>query len=105
MAERFPSGQKGSAPFGQGRRQLWLRGAGSSPERIIIITQTSCFSGSPETGSFQVHGQDMERVGKPVQEGPSELFTAEHLRPLGKLQVGGNDQGLPIVALNHHLEE
>jgi hypothetical protein len=44
-------------------------------------------------------------VGKAIQQGSGELFAAEHLRPLGKLQVGGDDQRLPLVALGYHLEE
>ena len=44
-------------------------------------------------------------MGQPVQQGPGQLFTAEHLRPLGKVQIGGHDEGLPLIALGGHLEE
>jgi hypothetical protein len=47
----------------------------------------------------------MGMVGQPVQQSPGELFTAEHLRPLGKLQVGGQDERLPLIALGRYLEE
>jgi hypothetical protein len=33
------------------------------------------------------------------------LFTTEHLRPLGKVQVNGHDKRLALVTLGHHLEE
>jgi len=44
-------------------------------------------------------------MGQPVQQGPGQLFAAEHLWPLGKVQIGGHDEGLPLVALGRYLEE
>jgi hypothetical protein len=55
--------------------------------------------------AFPIHGQDVGMVGQPVQQGPGQLFAAEHLRPLGKVQIGGHEEGLPLVALGCHLEE
>ena len=44
-------------------------------------------------------------MGQPIQQGPGQLFAAEHLRPWGKVQIGGQDEGLPLIAPGRHLEE
>ncbi len=44
-------------------------------------------------------------MGQAVQQGSGELFTVEDLGPLGEVQVGGHDDGLPFIAFGNHLEE
>ena len=58
-----------------------------------------------EPVAVAVHFQDMDVVGEPVQQGSGEPLRAEHVGPLGKRQVGGYEDGAPLVALAEDLEE
>ena len=44
-------------------------------------------------------------VSEPVQQRPGEPFRAEALGPLVEGQVGGDQDGAPLVALGEDLEE
>ena len=44
-------------------------------------------------------------VGEPVQQGSGEPLRAEYAGPLVKRQVGGDQDGAPLVALAEDLEE
>ena len=44
-------------------------------------------------------------VGEPVQQDSSETLQAEDLGPLVEGQVGGHQDGAPLVALAEDLEE
>ena len=59
----------------------------------------------PEPIAFTIHGQDVGMMGQPVQQGPGQLFAAEHLWPLGEVQISGHDERLALVTLGHYLEE
>ena len=58
-----------------------------------------------ESVAVAVHFQDMDVVGEPVQQGSGEPLRAEHVGPLVKRQVGGDQDGAPLVALAEDLEE
>ena len=59
----------------------------------------------PETVAVAVHLQDVDVMGEPVQQGSSQAFRAEDLGPLIEGQVGGDQDGAPLVALAEDLEE
>jgi len=44
-------------------------------------------------------------VGQSVQQGTGKLLRAEDLGPLRELEVRGQDQGLPFIAVGNDLEE
>ena len=44
-------------------------------------------------------------MGTPVQQRPGEPFRAEDLGPFVEREVGGHQDGAPLVALAEHLEE
>ena len=58
-----------------------------------------------EAVAVAVHLQDMDVVGEPVQQHAGEAFRTEHLGPLIERQVGGDQDGAPLVALAEDLEE
>ena len=58
-----------------------------------------------EAVAVAVHLQDMDVVGEPVQQRAGEAFRTEHLGPLIERQVGGDQDGAPLVALAEDLEE
>ena len=58
-----------------------------------------------EAVAVAVHLQDVDVVGEPVQQRAGEAFRSEHLGPLVERQVGGDQDGTPLVALAEDLEE
>ena len=58
-----------------------------------------------ETVALAVHLQDVEVVGEAVQQRAGEAFRSEDLGPFVEGQVGGDQDGAPLVALAEHLEE
>jgi hypothetical protein len=44
-------------------------------------------------------------VGEPVEGGAGEAFVAEHLGPVFKAEVSGEDDALPFVGIGNHVEE
>ena len=50
-----------------------------------------------EAVALAVHLQDVDVVGEPVQQRPGEPFRAEDLSPLVEGQVGGRQDGAPLV--------
>ena len=58
-----------------------------------------------EAVAVAVHLQDMDVVGEPVQQRAGEAFRSEHLGSLVERQVGGDQDGAPLVALAEDLEE
>ena len=56
-----------------------------------------------ESVAVAVHLQDMDVVGEPVQQRAGEAFRSEHLGPLVERQVGGDQDGAPLVALAEDL--
>ena len=55
--------------------------------------------------THHVHFQDMDMVGEPVQQSPSQAFRAEYLRPLIERQGGGHQDRAPLVALAEDFEQ
>ena len=58
-----------------------------------------------ETVAVAVHLQDVDLVGEAVQQSAGEPLGAEHVGPLVEGQVGGDQDGAPLVALAEDLEE
>jgi len=46
----------------------------------------------PEPEAFPIHSQDVGMVGQPVQQSAGQLFAAEHLWPMGEVQISGHDE-------------
>ena len=64
--------------------------------------------GSPaalESVALAVHLQDVHVVGEAVQQRAGEPFRAEDLGPLIEWEVGGHQDGAPLVALAEDLED
>ena len=57
-----------------------------------------------ETVAVAVHLQDVNVVGEPVKQSAGEPLGAEHVGPLVEGQVGGDQDGAPLVALGEDLE-
>ena len=55
--------------------------------------------------AFAVGFEDVDAVGQPVEHGPGEPFAAQHLRPVFKRQVGGDDEAGALVSAGHDIEE
>ena len=58
-----------------------------------------------EAVAVAVHLQDVDVVGEPVQQRAGEALRTEDLGPLIEGQVGGDQDGAPLVALAEDLEE
>ena len=58
-----------------------------------------------EAVALAVHLQDVHVVGEPVQQRSGEAFRAEDFGPLVERQIGGHQDGAPLVALGEDLEE
>ena len=58
-----------------------------------------------EAVAVAVHLQDVDVVGKTVQQGSGEPLRAEDCGPFVKGEVGGDQDGAPFVALAEYLEE
>ena len=59
----------------------------------------------PEVVAVAVHIQDVDVVGETVQQRSGQAFRPEDLGPLVEGQVGGHQDGAPLVALAEDLEE
>lgn len=70
---------------------------------------------SPGPGPLAVHGlgeaialagedHNVGVVDQPVDEGGGQAVVAENGVPLAELQVGGNDEAAPFIAVRDHLE-
>lgn len=44
-------------------------------------------------------------MGQAIQWGSRELLTVEDLGPRGEIQVRGQDNGLPLIAIGNYPEE
>ena len=71
---------------------VWRLGSGVLPAALEAV-------------AVAVHLQDVNVVGESVQQRPGEPFGAEHVGPLVKGEVGGDQDGAPFVALAEDLEE
>ena len=58
-----------------------------------------------EAVAVAVHLQDMDVGGEPVQQRAGEAFRPEDRSPFVEGQVGGDQDGAPLVALAEDLEE
>ncbi len=58
-----------------------------------------------ESVALAVHLQDVDVMGEPVQQRPGQPLRAEDLGPFVEGQVGGHQDGAPLVALAEDLEE
>ena len=58
-----------------------------------------------ESVAVAVHLQDVDVVGQAVQQCAGETLRPEDFRPLVEGQVGGDQDGAPLVALAEDLEE
>ena len=85
-----------------------------SNAQLLAILAYNLLSQSP--GSLAVHGlgetvalpgedHDMGVVDQTVNEGGDEAVVAKDGIPLAKLQIRGNDEAFPLVAVGDHLEK
>ena len=58
-----------------------------------------------EPVALAVHFQDVDVVGEAVQQRAGKAFRAEDLSPLIEGEVGGHQDGTPLLALAEDLEE
>ena len=58
-----------------------------------------------EAVAVAVHLQDMDVVGEPVQQRAGEAFRPEDRSPFVEGQVGGDQDGTPLIPLAEDLEE
>ena len=58
-----------------------------------------------EAVAVAVHLQDVDVVGETVQQRTGQPFRPEDFGPFVEGQVGGDQDGAPLVALAEHLEE
>ena len=65
----------------------------------------SVLSATLETVAVAVHLQDVDVVSEAVQQGPGQALRAEDLGPLVEGQVGGHQDGAPLLALDEDLED
>ena len=95
--------------MGAGRGQVRSRGPQVRSESGVFRLVRDLVGGAlpavPEAVAVAVHLQDMDVVGEPVQQRAGEAFRSEHLGPLVEGQVGGDQDGAPLVALAEDLEE
>ena len=61
-------------------------------------------SGSPRP-AVAVHLQDVDVVGEPVQQRDGEALRTEYFGPFVEGEVGGDQDGAPLVALAEDFEE
>ena len=61
-------------------------------------------SGSPRP-AVAVHLQDVDVVGEPVQQRDGEALRTKHFGPFVEGEVGGDQDGAPLVALAEDFEE
>ena len=58
-----------------------------------------------EAVTVAVHLQDMDVVGEAVQQRAGEAFRAKHCGPFVEGEVGGDQDGTPLVSLAEDFEE
>ena len=58
-----------------------------------------------QPGTLAIHLQDVDAVGEAVQQRSGETLRSEDLGPFVERQVGGDQDGAPLVALADDLEE
>ena len=63
------------------------------------------FSWARSPATVAVHLQDVDVVGETVQQRSGQALRPEHLGPFVEGQVGGDQDGAPLVALAEDLEE
>ena len=73
--------------------------------RIIRDLGGGVLPATPEPVAVAVHLQDKHVVGEAVQQGSGQPLRAEYLGPFVERQVGGDQDGAPLVALAEDLEE
>ena len=73
--------------------------------RVVWSLRRGGFPVVLETVAVAVHLQDVDMVGKTVQQRSGQAFLPEDLGPLVEGQVGGHQDGAPLVALAEDLEE
>ena len=76
----------------------------SGVDRIIRYLGGGALPAVLETVAVAVHLQDVNVVGEPVKQSAGEPLGAEHVGPLVEGQVGGDQDGAPLVALGEDLE-
>jgi len=76
--------------------------------RWVMRTGSRAFEalfGVLEPVTFAVGFKDVDAMGEPVEHGAGQPFTAEHLGPVFKGQVGGEDQAGAFVGAADDIEE
>ena len=73
--------------------------------RLVQRLRDGILPAALEAVAVAVHLQDVDVVGEPVQQRSGEPFRAEDLGPLIEGQIGGDQDGAPLVALAEDLEE
>ena len=95
--------------MGAGRGQVRSRGpqfrSESGVVRIIRDLGDDVLSAALKTVAVDVHLQDVDVVGEPVQQRSGQPLRPEDRGPLVEGKVGGYQDGAPLVALAEDLEE
>ena len=95
--------------MGAGRGEVTSRGPQVWSElgvvRIIRDLGSNALSAVAEAVTVAVHLQDMDVVGEAVQQRAGEAFRAKHFGPFVEGEVGGDQDGTPLVALAEDFEE
>ena len=102
----MPSGRfaaNGAWLAGQVRSGAGVRRSGVV--RIIRNLGSNALPAVAEAVAVAVHLQDMDGVGETVQQRAGEAFRAKYFGPLIEGQVGGDQDGAPLLALAEDLEE
>ena len=81
--------------------QVWSE---SGVVRIIRDLGSNVLPAALEAVAIAIHLQDVDVVGETVQQRPGEPFRTEHVSPFVKGQVGGDQDGAPLIALTEDLE-
>ena len=86
-----------------------LAQAGHLPTAVASIVVSPacgpCSAAVPEPPAGVAGLDDVAVVGQPVEHGGGHLGVAEHLRPVGKCQVGGDEQRGVLVQLADQVEQ
>ena len=102
--EKEPNWEPGGVRSGAGVAVPEFRSE-SGLVRIIRDLGGGVLPATPEPVAVAVHLQDKHVVGEAVQQGSGQPLRAEYLGPFVERQVGGDQDGAPLVVLAEDLEE
>ena len=73
--------------------------------RVVWSLRRGVLPAALEAVALAAHLQDVDVVGEAVQQRAREALRSEHLGPLVEGEVGGYQDGAPLVALAEDLKE